>query len=217
MLTQDDSYGLLDAQSNIFYAVSQDYHAIKIMQMLLLNNKLFPCVNLSRLSADHVNMSNCVEFGVSKPLTKFLNPDPDTSMYGAKVVETSGKFHPVLKENIKALLTLVNRVEGFVDDFEDRERARFRDMLTGLNETKEFVIDMIPEDPNIEEFVDREMAAKEKMIYRAREIRNSLFKGLMSIDYWNPISNDLEDHIRSLESVDQDLVRSFKLMCLKCR
>lgn len=217
MTTKDDLFGLLDAQANVFYVVSRDYHIIKLMQMLLLRHKLFPCVNLSRLDSDQLDLENCKNFGVTKPLTKFLNPDPDTSIYGSAVVKTQNTTHSVLEKNLILLLGLISGVERFVDDFEIREHARFRDMINGLVETKKFIYEMIPGDPNIEDFVRQEISTKEKMIYRSREIRNSLFAMLMDSDFWDPDwSSTIKNQLMSLTSTDTDLVKSFKMICMRC-
>jgi hypothetical protein len=208
-------HGLLSTKDNKFYLVANDHHSIKILQLLTMKHRLFLCVNISRLSDLEITNENCHQYGVSKPLTKFLTPDVDTFLYGAAIVESVGQRDEVLWGNIQLLDRLVSSLENFVSHYETTQRERYNDMINGLRELESFVKAFMPNDPNITEFVEREIDIKTSIIDRASKIKNQIFAELMDADPWHAeFSKNIAEKINTLKSIDIELFTMIKNICL---
>lgn len=208
-------HGLLNTKDNKFYFLADNHHRVKILQLLTMKHRLFLCVNISRISDLVINEDDCHRYGVSKPLIKFLTPDIDTTRYGAAVVDSPEDRDETLWHNIHALDRLVTVLENFVGHYETTQKDRFEDMINGLRELESFVTSFIPDDPNIKEFVDREIETKTSIIDRANRIKCQIFAEVMQADPWkNDFVQDLRDRITTIESIDIELLNMMKTVCL---
>lgn len=209
------THGLLNTKDNKFYLVANNHHQIKILQLLTMKHRLFLCVNISQISNLDITDDVCHCYGISKPLTKFLTPDVDTSLYGAAVIESPGDKDETLWANIHMLDRLVGALENFVAQYEKTQKERYKDMINGLKELEAFVKSFMPNDPNITDFVNREIEIKTSIINRAEKIKNQIFAELMQSDPWRPeFKQTVIGKINELKSIDIELFTMIKNICL---
>ena len=208
-------YGLLHGLENRFYIVSRDYHVIKMLQMILFRQKFFFCVNITLLETpineSLITNDNCHTLGGSNPLIRHAIPDPDSKMPGVKLINVSGEPNKILKGNLELLYKLIEETETFFQQIEKNERNRFSDVINGLHEFESFILSLLPNDPNIKNFVSTEINNKEKAITRFNNLKSDLLEIFIETDYHEkPVKTHLQEKIDSLTSSDHDILYTLK-------
>ena len=208
-------YGLLHSSENCFYLVSHNYHAMKILQMLLLRQRFFYCVNISKLETPvdptEINNENCHLLGGSKPLIRHIILDPDPKDYGINLIKVSSTPNEILKNNLRLLYKLIEESELFFQQVKKLAADRFEDPINGLKELGVFVSTFVPNDPNIKEFVEIEINEKEKAISRCDNIRSDLWSILIDSDYYrNDLKIYLQEKINVMTSSEHDTLQTLK-------
>lgn len=204
-----DLYGLLNSQDNSFYIVGENYHVIKIVQMLLIKQKFLYCINISKLPGieemEKINNDNCHEFGVSAPMIKNIRFDSDPGMYGCKITKSKKPHNKILAKNLVCLQNLVGPIEKFFNDFEKKEQQRYQDEIAGLLELKDFMETLMPGDSVHAEFVNIEINERERSIRRSRPLKSDILKIIMSVDFYNNNAmHELREKIENFQAKDQE-------------
>jgi len=200
-------YGLLNSQDNSFYIVSENYHVIKMMQMLLIKQKFLHCINISKLPGieeiEKIDNDNC--HGVSAPMIKNIRFDSDPGMYGCKITKSKRPHNKILAKNLVCLQKLLEPFEKFFDEFERKEKQRYQDEIAGLVELKNFMEILMPGDQIHAEFIQYEINEREQSICRARSLKSDILKTIMSMDYYsNDAKQELRRKIENFETKEQE-------------
>jgi hypothetical protein len=202
-------YGLLNSQDNSFYIVSENYHVIKMIQMLLIKQKFLYCINISKLPGieeiEKINNDNCHEFGVSAPMIKNIRFDSDPGTFGCKITKSKRPHNKVLAKNLVSLQKLLEPFEKFFDDFEKKEKQRYQDEISGLLELKDFMEILMPGDRIHADFIQYEISERELSIRRSRPLKSDILKIIMSTNYYDDNAMlDLRKKIENFETREQE-------------
>ena len=196
---EKDLYGLLDSRDNSFYIVEKNYQLIKLIQILLIKQKFFYCINISKLpgvdAIGDITNENCHQFGVSAPMIKYIRFDSDPGIYGCGITKSKRPHNKILRDNLVSLQKLLGPVEKFFKDFENKEIERYQDEISGLLELKSFLNTVIPGDKVFEEFIASDIEERQKSIQRARPLKSEIFKSIMDIDFFR------DDAIQALKKM----------------
>jgi len=204
-------YGLLNSQDNSFYIVSENYHVIKMIQMLLIKQKFLYCINISKLPGieeiEIINNDNCHEFGVSAPMIKNIRFDSDPGVFGCKITKSKRPYNKILSDNLVSLQKLLEPFEKFFEDFERKETQRYHDEIAGLMELKNFVETLMPDDRVHAEFIQYEIEEREQSIRRSRPLKSDILKKIMSIDFYDiEAIPKLRNEITNFEAKSQEFM-----------
>lgn len=204
-----DLYGLLDGQDNSFYIVDENYHMIKMIQMLLIKQKFLFCINISKLpnisTVEKINNDNCHQFGVSSLMIKTIRFDSDPGMFGCKITKSNKPHNKILADNLISLQKLLGPLEKFFDDFERKEMQRYQDEIAGLHELKNFLEILMPNDRVYPELVQHDIDMRERSIGRSRPLKADIFKKIMSINFYNTNAMSiLRKEIENFEVKEQE-------------
>lgn len=213
--TDRNFYGLLAMPENCFYIVDTDYHVIKLVQFILMKQKFFFCINISKFESDFdtslIDNNNCHEFGCIPKSVKYIMLDSDPGMHLTRIIASPASHNDILKTNLILLQKLLHSLEQVVGEFEEQENRRFHDQIQGLNEFKDFVKATNPNDENIDDFVEQEISLRSSAVNRSRPYRDSIINLLTDIDYQkNDVKEIILEKIECLEFGRSDYINADK-------
>jgi hypothetical protein len=178
-----------------------------------MKQKFFFCINISKFESEkdtsNIDNNNCHEFGCIPKAVKHIKLDADPGMHLTKIVDSHSPPDPILRSNLLLLQKILHVLEKIVDEFEEQEKRRFRDEINGFIELKEFVKLTIPNDENIDNFVDWEIEIRNNAIRRARPFKSDIINLLINVNYRKDDAKKIiEEKINSLEFGKLDYVNT---------